>query len=294
MKLNLNLENNKTRRILSLLLALLSACVVEYFFSFSHDFLIPITTVFVMLTAVGNLIYQSVRRFILIIIFIILLSFILPPHHLLYWRVCDVFLGGLIGIIANLLIFPRRADREFQSAIFAVLNAYETYFMAIIKLIFDKNKQSIEVQKCAVEYQLQHLPIWVFERGFDMGLQKGHQYFLMKIYQIAEILFAMQHVSRCTFDDEILNTMQEPLIECARRIQMFFKALSTVFELKKLTEGIDDFDTELFALDNKFQTLLPANLELVDMTREEVYFYEIIYDLNDLRHALIKLGQALR
>ena len=116
----------------------------------------------------------------------------------------------------------------------------------------------------------------------------------MKINHIAEILFAMHHVARITRDEELLESMRESVYLCADRIEKFFKALVTVFELKKLTEGIEDFEAELVDLDKKFQAMMPVNLELLDISREDVSFYAFIYALVDLRKALMRLSQALR
>jgi hypothetical protein len=292
--MKLNFKNDVVRRMLSIGGAFVVACVVEYFFSMSHDYLIPIAAIFVMLTPIGNLVYQGVMRFFLLVVIIVLLSLILPPHQMLYTRVYDASLGAVIGIASNLFVFPRQVDSEFRAAVLPMLKAYKAYFAAIIDSVFEKDEATLEASKVMVEVQLQAFPDWVYAKGFDLGLKKGHQYFLMKLHQIAEILFAMQHAARCRYDEEVRTIMRQPMMVCADKIKYFFDALITVFELQKLKEGVEDFEDELHNLDVKFQELIPSGGDLLDMTHDDVLFYEIIYTLNDLRRALIRLGQALR
>jgi hypothetical protein len=291
---SMKLNENSVRRVLSVLFALLVALVLEHYFSHSHDYLMPLAAVFVMLTSVGNLIYQGILRFILLMIFVIILSWLFPPLALLNARIYDVCIGSLLGIIVNLMVLPRHADAEFRNAILPIFEAYKDYFSEMMNSIFEKNENAMEAKQIALEKSLKKLPSWVYAQGFDLGLKRGHQYFSMKIHHIAEILFAMHHHARFRFDRELLTDMREDVLECANKITGFLAALITVFELKKLKEGVEDFEHELTDLDRKFQSLLPVNAELLDMSSEDSHFYAIIYGMQDLRKALLKLGQALR
>ena len=292
MKMSLNRE--MIRRVISIAVAIIIALIVERYYSLTHLFLIPLTAIIVMLTPVGSYIYFGILRLLGVVILVGLLTLLLPPHAMVYDRLYDVYLGGVIGVVINMLILPRRIDAEFRSAMLPLLKSYEDYFSAIVLFLFEKNNALIEQKKLQIEQQLQQLPTWVYSRGFDVGLKKGHQYFLMKVQHIAEILFAMHHVARVTNDEELLESMREPVDICAQRIRIFFQALITVFELKKLSEGIEDFEVELFELDRKFQAMMPVTLELLDISREDVSFYGFIYSLSDLRKALLRLAQALR
>lgn len=285
------------RRFASMVAAISIAMIVSHYFALTHEYLVLVTTIFVMLTAVGNPIYQGVKRFLFIIVIVVILSFLLPPHRMVYERVYDVSLGAIIGILANLIVFPRRADSEFRAAMVPVLKTYQLYFDTIVDSVFNRNKNlmtKVATTQAILEYQLQQLPTWVYERGFDIHLKKGYQFFLLKAQHIAKILFAMHHAARYEFDKELLTMMRKPFYQCVEKISGFFNALITVFELQKLKEGVDDFEQQLHDLDKLFRDYLPANLELSEMSDDEVYFYELIYALNDLRTALIKLGQALR
>jgi hypothetical protein len=285
---------NLIRHALSMLIALLVAFIINFYFSISHEYLIPLAAIIVMLTSVGNLIYQGLKRFLLLIVITIILSVIFASTSHLYARIGDICIGAVIGIVINLGVLPRRSDIEFRAALLPLLKAYSIYVVSIVDLLVQKNKKEIEAQKINIEFQLQELPTWVYAKGFDSGLKKGHQYFLMKTYQVSEILFSMHNIARNNFDNNIIKKVREPLQECAQCAHKFFNALQTVFELKRLTHGVDDFDSELAKLERKFNSLIPPNMELLDLPNQLVNFYEFIYALKDLRNALIKLGQALR
>lgn len=287
-------DKKLSQRLESIGIALLVALFVDFYFSLSHGFFVPVATLFVMLAPVGSVVFQGVIRTAIMMVIIIIWSFLLFPHHFMKDRVCDIFIGGMIGIVSNLFIFPRRADEEFRLLLLPILLAYEKYFSAIVEFLFEKKAENAEKQKINLEQQLECLPDWVYDVGFDIGLKKGHQYFLMKIHQVAEILFAMHHTIRIEFDKEVIDTVRASVEDCAAKVKQLFDALITVFKLQKLTEGVEDFATELTQLDEKFQTLLPSSLSVVDMPTEDEKFYEFIYTLADLRKALIKLGQALR
>ncbi len=292
--MNLTQKTRIVRRSISIMSALLLAAVMEWYLALSHDFIIPITAIFVMLAPVGNLVYQGLRRLGVLIIIIVLLSLILPPHHMVYARLGDAGLGAMVGILANLFILPRQADTEFRCLVLPILRAAEEYFAEIINSIFEKDERTLNLKKMRMELLLQNLPSWVYESGFDLGLREGYQYFLMKLLHIVEILFSLHHAVRCHFDEEVRKEMRESVFVCADKIKIFFVALSTVFELKKLKEGVEDFEPQLHELDLKFQELMPVSVDILSIPRDDVAFYAIIYGLDDLRKALIKLGQALR
>lgn len=281
-------------RWISFIVAILLALGIEYFYAFTHLFLIPVSAIVVMLTPIGSIVYHGLIRLFCIIILVVLFSILFPPYHMVYERLYDVLLGGVIGISINLMVLPRHIDQEFRLTLLPLLKAYEAYFSEIMHFLFKKNSEVIDNKKIIVEKELQNLPLWVYASRFDVGLKKGHQYFLMKTFHMAEILFAMHHQVRMITDEELLEALQDSIEVCSLRIQKFFLALHTVFELRRLQEGLEDFDIELKELDHKFQSMMPVSLELLDMSREDISFYAFIYSLIDLRKALIKLAQALR
>lgn len=292
--MKISLDDNRVRQIIRMTIAMLFAFLVEYLFARAHIFLVPIATCCVMLTSTGNVLYQGLKQFAVLMVALILLSFIFPLPSMLYERLYDVCLGAGIGVLCGVLIFPRKVDKDFRTVLIPLLTAYKNYFSAIMVQLYSQDKKNGAAEKIEIESCLQSLPVWVYEKGFDVGLSKGHQYFLMKIVHIAEILFSLHQHARCEFDSELLNDMRGTINACAEKINLFFDALLTVFELKKLIQGVDDFEAEYQALEQAFQKYMPMSLDLFQCNKQDMHFYAIIYAIADLRKALIKLGQALR
>ena len=119
------------KRGISFAVSLLLALIVEYYFSFSHEYLVVITAVFVMFSQIGNVVMQGLQRLLLVVLLVILFTWIFNRSGNLYPRIYDVAMGGAIGIAVNLFILPRKADKEFRTAILPLLRAYENYFNAI-------------------------------------------------------------------------------------------------------------------------------------------------------------------
>ncbi len=287
-------NSNLIRYLVSVFLAILIASIVEYFFSMTHGLLIPITALFVMLTSVGNMIYQSAQRYIVMLFIVTVFSIIFPPFHLLYWRVIDVSLGAMIGIGMNLLVLPRHADVEFRQRIFPVLLASENFFVDTIAVLIKDKPEFDEMLQKELEQSVQGLPVWVLNRGFDLGLQKGQSYFLIKTYHVVEALLALRSMARFQFEADLIQLMKSDIQNCATKTIAFFNALTHVLQLKKLSEGVEEFHNDIVMLDKKFQDLLPLSPDLLSLADEDSRFYAIIYCLNDLHKALVKLGQALR
>jgi len=288
------IKTNMARHVIRILCAFGIALPLTYYLSATKQGWLPFATISVMLTATGSALYQGLLRFFLITIVIVIGSLIFSPLYLLYMRMYDVVLGALVGILANIVILPDRVDFACRTAFIPVLQSYASYFSALVALLLQRDLSGAEREKTNVEKKLQQLPEWVYEVGFDVTLQKGYRYFFMKVGQIGEILFAMHHLARYPFSDELLNTIREPLLQCVTRVEQFIAALVSVLELKKLTEGIVDFGAELMEMEEKFKVIVPPALEVAEVARDYVYLTEFIYDLRDLRSSLLRLTEALR
>ncbi len=283
---------NKFRYMLSLFVACLIAFVVNYYYAQSACYLLPLTTVYVMQTPIGNSFYQGMRRLALIVIFVAFVSLIIFSMPFFYMMMHDVIMGALIGILANLLILPRRADTEFRLALLPLVQSYNNYFMKSVDLLLQKD--AIQSGNARIEKQLQILPAWVYTAGFDSGLQTGYRFFLVKLTEVSDVLFAMHHLARHTYDKELIAKIRLPLLQCTEYVSQFFSAVATVLQLKELAEEVNDLEKEVAELEKQFQLVVPLSLELLDMKRDYVYLAAFIYYFKDLRNLLVKLGEALR
>ncbi|MCD6039880.1 MAG: hypothetical protein K0S27_1280 [Gammaproteobacteria bacterium] len=285
---------NTARHIFRMLFAVSIALLLNYYVVESMQGWLPFSTMMVMLTSTGSALYQGLQRFFIISGVVIVGSLIFPPFHLLYTRMYYVAIGAVVGILANIIILPDRVDYECRNAFVPILKSYAYYFPAIVDLLLKSNLIDAEREKIHTEKNLRKLPQWVYEVGFDSTLQMGYRYFFMKVGQMGEILFAMHHLARHSFSDQLLNVIREPLLQCIPRLEQFIFSLITVLELKKLREGIVDFEAELATMEEKFRVMGSPLWEGLEGEKDAVYLAEFIYDLRDLRSAMLRLTEALR
>lgn len=219
---------------------------------------------------------------------------------LLYARMHDVILGGVVGIVSGLLIYPSRADVDFRIGVIVILRAYQRYLLAITDLLFLQSAAlaSVQASRLEVERVLQihrvFFPDWVYEAGFNIALRQGHRHFLVRTEQVGEILCALQSVARHPVDPALLDKLRQPILHSVKQTVGIIDALITLLELKKLTDSIPDFAEDMHALEALFHKTVALPLELLDISQDYVYLAAFIYDIKDLQKTLLKLAEALR
>jgi len=290
----LTINNNRLRQAVRIFLAITIGLIVHYFFLPSSFFLIPLSAIFVMLTSPGNAFYQGLKRFIFLLSVVLVLSFLGLPPFAIKPQLYAVSMGALIGVMINVSVFPERPDVLFREAMVPVLKAYADYFHAIIYFIFFNHTRYLEQKKAAVEYALCRLPVWVFDKGFDQSMQKGHRYFFAKVSELGEILFSLHHLAQFSYDKRLLTKLQKPFMRCTKKVEHFFAALSDVLALKKNKRAVADFSEEIKKIEKMFKRTMPLSIELIDMDKEYVYLIEFISALKELHDILLKLAIALR
>lgn len=286
--------NNQIRHLIRVIFASLIALMICYYFSFTPFGWLLFATIFVMLTPTGSALFQGLLRFFLLVGIVTIGSLLFSSASLFYTTVNEITLGAVIGIIINVLVIPDRVNVEFCRAVTPILQSYANYFSGIVELLITHQPGNTDKDKIIVESNLQRMPSWVYEPGLDIAMQKGYRYFFMKLAHVGEILFAMHHLARYHFNEDLLSEIKQSLMQSVLRVEQFIAALITLLELKKLTEGVIDFYDEIVMIEENFKKTVPHSLELLDVDKQHVYFAEFIYDLKDLRNALILLAKALR
>jgi hypothetical protein len=297
MQAPLQLESPVVRRVISTVIAVIIAMVVDQYYSMSHIWIVPLITLFIMWITVRVSFRQVLQRTLMacFILCLISLIFTMPFNHM-----HDVVLGGLVAVLANLLIFPRRPDIEFRQAVISVLNAYSEYLRAITDLLFRKplaDLQALE-KKISVEKLLQarqaFFPDWVYDTGFNPLLQEGHRHFLVKVEQLGQVLFALHQIARHPIEpfllDEFSDTVQHFVGEVQATLRLFVVRLA----LQKTPDALDDFGDDITILEETYRKVIRVPLEALDMSSDYIDIAALIYDLKDMHKILLKLAEALR
>lgn len=218
----------------------------------------------------------------------------------LFARLHDVVLGGFIGVIAALIIFPARPDIDFRTSLVPVLNSYSDYLAAIAQLFFQEKDaaENADDKKAEMEKALQNrqafFPDWVYETGFTANLREGHRHFLWRIEQLGEILFAMHYHARYPVDSSMLDEVREPVRRCIDDAKSLIEDLRVVLEKADLKSTYYDFVGDVTELENIFNTKIAMPFELADASKDYMHVAGFIYDIKDLQQVLSKLEESLR
>lgn len=274
--------------MMRVLFALLIASVTSYFFSSAEKFWLPLSTIWVMQTTIGVALRQGLQRYFFLVFVVALVSYLLNSG-LIYARLQDVTIGAVIGILINAVI-QRKPDAAFREAVIPILNSYANYFVAISDFLFQKmnaEKSKHQLQKTV----LKKFPKWIYQPGYSPELKKGQEYFLLMMNKTEQVLFSLHHLARHEFDPAFLDDLQPIFFAYFDGVKRIFFALNTVLSLQKIAVPLSDLSEELELIEKKFA---PPTLELLELSKDHIYFSALLEDLKDLRAVLIALTQALR
>ncbi len=285
-------KNNKIRYMINLVVTMSLAFILNYYFAETDVFLIPLTAIYVMQTAIGNAFYQGMQKLLLVFAIITAASLQIYSMSFFYMLAHDVLIGSAVGIMTNLVFPPQKPDKEFRESILPAIKTLNDYFSMIIDQLLQQDSSHFD--NTALENVLLKLPDWVYEPGFNNALQTGYRFFLMKVEQMSDVLMSMHHLARYQYDKELIAKIRPTLLHYVEHVNQFFISIVTVLELKVLSEEPSDLEHEMTELQNHLFTIVPSSLELLDMRRDYVYLAAFIYDLKELRNLLLKMGEALR
>jgi uncharacterized membrane protein YccC len=240
----------------------------------------------------------SIPLLIAVVVLMVLIPF--PSSSTLFPRMHDVVLGGIVGVVAGLLIFPAQPDADFRKGVIPVLQAYNDYLLAIMELLFRLPKAELVAQQAkyrvelVLQVQQEFFPEWVYDAGFNPALQQGHRHFLIKIEQLGQVLFAMHQIARHAIDAKLLEEFRESIqhyVEQARGLMVLFVAR---LNLEKIDKPMTDFSEEIVTLEKTYRNVIQVPLELLDTSQDYIDLAALIFDLKNCQNILLRIAEALR
>lgn len=203
----------------------------------------------------------------------------LPDTATLRDRINAVCIGGLIGLVSSLLIFPFKPNIAFRQGIIPVLKKLHEY-----------SRHLVTVEKINLENALifSPYPEWVYETGFNPGLRGGFRFFLVHLEQIVDLYFALQshHIHQ---QKQLPEEFSRALDNNSQLIAM----LINYFVTNQVVQTDLDFTSDLTAMENVARDLIPANIEILDLTPEYLQISAVVYTVKDIRKQLLQLLNSL-
>ncbi len=231
--------------------------------------------------------YQTLFFFVVFAI-ILLLS---QQQEFLHDKVMDIFIGALIALFCNRLFSPLQFDREFSQGLLPLLQAMMDYCKAW-SLSHDHHFLDEKIA-AALQAEDNHYPEWVYEVGFNPGLRSGSRFFLINIERVSEIFFSLQGLYSQKEVAKKSRPLAAAMTTCMESNGYLLKNLHDYFFDKKVDDSGVNFTSDIVALEQALQNVVPNDLELLDVAPDYVALTAMVRDMKDLRRILLQLVTAL-
>lgn len=231
--------------------------------------------------------------------FILLLLALLTPvktAEFMRYRVFDISIGALIGILGSAMVLPVKLDKEFSAGVIPILDSLREYTNALAACFVSfEQTHGMGEYKQKVEMTLQSqqgmYPEWVYEVGFNRGLRSGFRFFLVNLEHIIELYFSMNYLLARHVDP--LGEVNDHIVQSLKKNDELLEILIHYFQNNKLLEIQSDFTSDTIELEKSLNQVVPNNLELLAITPNNLLLTALVRDMRDLRGLLLQLVKAL-
>jgi len=260
--------------------------ILNYLMSFSLlDYgLVFISALFILQSMPGRVFSQAMIRF-LIVLFLSWLILLAVGKVFLFRKIaCLIFIGVTLGFLINLFLV-KKTSVLFRKFAVNTLKKYQDYFSAIMQ------KKSLEMN---LESVWLAWPFWANHNRFDIKLRPGYDFFLQKINQIGDVLFALNYLSSQLKGNNTFLLLEKNLLQCEKDLDQFFSLLIRATDLIDPLVDLPDIKDGLISLENKFREIAPYTIESLDLQPDIVLLASFICSLEDLHWLLHKLAETLQ
>lgn len=194
-------------------------------------------------------------------------------------RIIDVVMGGGIGIICSLLIYPFRASHAFRFGIIPTLKCLHEYSIDLSP----EKKINLENSLINPPY-----PEWIYEIGFNPGLRSGFRFFLVHLEQMIDLYLILPHhfyVKKSELPDEF-NLVMENNAKLIALLQVYFT-------MNRLGTTDFDFSNDLRDLEAYIKTQIPSGVEMLELSHVYTEMTALLQTIKDIRQQLLQLLTAI-
>jgi hypothetical protein len=286
------------RHALSVSLTVLFAIVINHYFSFSKEGWMILSAFLVCQTTRGAPLKQSIIYLFIIFVVVCLLSS--NNMALMRDRALDTVIGGLLGILFSIFVFPVRVYAEFCLGVTPVLQALIDYSQVFSKSFMHRTHRELLVnKKWQIEVALSNrqgmYPEWVYEVGFNPGLRSGYRFFLISLERVTEIFFSLTYLMGRGVDTALLSDFSADMTNVMQKNEALLQTLISYLTGNKIKNAsfTEDFTSDMTALEKTLNQFIPGSLELLDISPDYMILTALVRDLKDLRELLLQLVLAL-
>ena len=214
-------------------------------------------------------------------------------------RILFVVAGGALGILCRLLVLPVMPYQEFCQGLAPILNALIRYSNALaVYLQGDRSAdETLEKRLMRLEKVLQsprdEYPEWVFEAGFNRNFRSSFRYVLVQLDSITDAFFSLDYHARQAMDAELLAEVAPHLaLVLAKNVELL-KIIRAFFAGESIVNDHENFTSDITSIQNSLQSVLPASMELLDVSPDYVNITALARDVVDIRELLLQMIAGL-
>lgn len=214
-------------------------------------------------------------------------------------RVLFVVAGGIWGILSGLLVLPVKPYEEFCQGLAPILNALIRYSEALsVYLQSDRSAgESLEKRLGKLEKILQsprdEYPEWVFEAGFNRNFRSSFRFVLVQLDRVTDAFFSLDYYARQAMDAELLSEVAPHLSLVLDKNVELLKIIRAFFAGEYIRNDHENFTSDITDIYNSLQSVLPASIELLDVSPDYVNLAALARNVIDIRELLLQMVAGL-
>ncbi|MBV9576646.1 MAG: hypothetical protein JO149_08480 [Gammaproteobacteria bacterium] len=229
--------------------------------------------------------------------------FVVLMHAKFSWvalqnSIIDMIIGSVIALLCRQVLFTDHSIDDFQDNMLLVSKAFIAYSNAFIDYFSHPEMNTTALILARKQLQIiwqapNHYPEWIYEVGFNPGLRAGLRFFLVTIEQLAEVFFSLDYLISQPIEAELLSSLAQPIIFSLQQDRELIQMMIAFFSHQAWQQTTADLVTDIAELENKLQLIVPASLELLDVSVDYLRLTLLVRHIKDLRQLLLKLILAL-
>lgn len=214
-------------------------------------------------------------------------------------RLTMVAAGGALGIFSSLLILPVRPYWEFSLGLTPILSALIQYSGELEKFMLSDRvtNKLLEVKLTKIEDVLcsprNEYPEWVFETGFNRNLRSSFRYVLVQLDRVTEAFFSLDYHVRQEMDPELLAELAPHLAQVLSRNNELLKVIRAFFAGEIVRNDNANFTSDITDVYQSMRNVLPASVELLDVSTDYLNLAALARDVIDIREMLLQIVTGL-
>lgn len=246
----------------------------------------------------GNMIAPITYLFLLMFI----LSFLTPSSSfvLLQDRLMNVGLGSLLGYLASQCILPVNLAKQFRYGLQPTLGGLREYMRAVAARIkeYHQPDRRVDVATSRVELMFaggqSHYPEWVYDAGFNPGLRVGFRFFLIRVERLMELLMSLNCIAERIHYHQLPHQILTQFDCCMQTNDLLLNEILGFIQNGECCSAPDiDYQDDIVRLESDMTAVLPASLELMDISEQYTEIAALFYAVRDVRKTLLQMMLAI-